>query len=114
MCSCETAERNDCWRECMRRARKEHRCGECRGPIAKGSRYHYGSGVNDHRGFDMRWCVTCDDRLRALQAADGDASCWPPQGDLKSALRECGGEDRAFFARYLAARREIRRQRRPA
>ncbi len=112
MCSCGDYDSNRVWREQLRRARKEHRCGECGHAIKSGDRYHYGSGISaDGDAFDLKWCATCDDRLRALQRAEGDGGCYPTEGELLSTIRECMQEDVDFAAKYLAARRELRRER---
>lgn len=40
-------------------ARKEHRCMECRRPIAAGERYHYETFVSDGRFADHKTCAHC-------------------------------------------------------
>lgn len=44
----------------VRRARKEHRCCECRGKIPKGESYNYHSGVWDGQGRSFKVCADCD------------------------------------------------------
>lgn len=43
-----------------RKARKPHRCVECRGTIAKGEVHHYYSGAWEGSGFSVRRCPECD------------------------------------------------------
>lgn len=41
------------------RARKAHKCCECRGAIAVGETYHYAAGKCDGDFFDERTCAVC-------------------------------------------------------
>lgn len=43
-----------------RKARKFHRCVECRGTISKGEIYHYYSGAWEGSGFSVKRCPECD------------------------------------------------------
>ena len=43
-----------------RKARKEHRCCECRGLIQKGEHYFYSQGVWDHKGQSFKTCEECE------------------------------------------------------
>jgi hypothetical protein len=42
-----------------RKARKDHKCCECRGVIRKGEHYFYHHGVLDGRGCDFKVCEDC-------------------------------------------------------
>lgn len=64
-----------------RRARKEHRCCECGGKIAKGETYNYHSGVWDNQGRSFKVCVDCD-RLRDELNKDRDFEDWIVFGGL--------------------------------
>ena len=43
-----------------RKARKDHRCEECRGTIKSGEIYCYHHGVYDGGGFSHKVCVDCE------------------------------------------------------
>ncbi len=43
----------------VRKARKEHVCGECREPIARGTKYEYATGVWDGRPDTFKTCLMC-------------------------------------------------------
>jgi|SRR6478735_681589 len=51
--------RPDCSDTIIRRARKEHRCCECRKPIMKGQRYELISGVWEGRPDSYKTCLPC-------------------------------------------------------
>lgn len=53
------AERPDFYNQSMVKARKEHRCHECRDPILKGTRYEAVTGKWDGRVETYRTCVSC-------------------------------------------------------
>lgn len=58
MCGC-SDNAATCYREVTRRARKEHRCYECRAPIAIGESYTYISGIWAGGPDSFRWCLSC-------------------------------------------------------
>lgn len=64
-----------------RRARKEHRCCECRGKILKGESYNYHSGVWDSQGRSFKVCVDCD-LLRDFMNKGRDIEDRAPFGGL--------------------------------
>lgn len=76
-----------CYGETHRRARKQHKCAECRRPILPGQTYVYASGVWDGRGGDYKWCLRCDRLMKAYMAAD-DCDCGVTIGTLRSAVVE--------------------------
>lgn len=43
----------------IRRARKEHSCGECSEPIRAGDRYQYISGIWDGYAGSYKTCLSC-------------------------------------------------------
>jgi hypothetical protein len=43
-----------------RKARKQHKCIECRGVIPVGEAYHYYSGAWEGKGFSVKRCNDCD------------------------------------------------------
>lgn len=55
----EHAEGPSCSYITTRRARKDHRCTECRQPIAKGVTYEYASGIWDGRPDSFKTCLPC-------------------------------------------------------
>lgn len=82
-------------RTVMRRARKEHRCCECRGVIAIGAVYEFISGIWDHQPSSYRTCGLCADvrsvyvlllrvrrRMMSRYRRYDDDDCWPPFGLL--------------------------------
>lgn len=60
-----TCEMPDAFCEVRRKARKEHKCCECRKVIAKGETYIYSSGIWDHRPDSYKTCDRCD-RVKTL------------------------------------------------
>lgn len=56
---------SDCQGETVRRARKAHRCEECRGSIVPGELYTYVSGVWDGCPDSWRMCSACTDVMHA-------------------------------------------------
>jgi hypothetical protein len=56
----------DVFRSQERTARKDHICGECGRPIAKGERYHWATGLADGRWDTFRMCGQCHASSRWL------------------------------------------------
>lgn len=48
-----------CYSTCVRRARKDHTCSECRSTIARGEKYNYDSGIWDGRPDSFKTCLLC-------------------------------------------------------
>lgn len=106
MCMCDDSTEPDVFRSEIRRARKAHRCDECRRVIPAGSRYRYVSGLWDGRWDDFAFCLRCERVRAAHRAAEkslGEAHCDPPLGNLLEAVRECANYERE---RYLPAFRK--------
>jgi len=57
--SCDCDETADIWVEVKRRARKVHRCSECRGEIKKGETYTRISSLYDGRWTTSKQCEDC-------------------------------------------------------
>lgn len=57
--------------EVKRKARKEHKCGECRRTIARGESYTYAYGVMDKRSQTYHTCAHCKAAAEWLQVACG-------------------------------------------
>lgn len=62
-----------CYGHELRKARKDHKCCECRGVIAKGETYHFHHGVWDGSGASYKVCVDCEGLRIEL---DRDNACW--------------------------------------
>jgi len=58
-CSIDLAEQCDVWIETDRKARKQHRCCECREPIEPGEKYIQINSVYDGSASTDRMCSTC-------------------------------------------------------
>ena len=84
------------------KARKEHRCCECRGTISVGEVYHIFSGYWDS------WSTfkTCDDcqELRKDIANNLDNEEWPIFGQLNDDIFE--GRDNGEITRFMDIRRK--------
>ena len=50
---------SDCFRRKECKARKQHKCGECRRVIEKGELYTYLSGIHDGDPFSFKTCADC-------------------------------------------------------
>lgn len=75
-----------CWQTKIRKARREHRCSECREVIPIGARYHYASGVWDSRAHSFKTCLSCIEiQAHFSVACDGSR---PVLGELWSAIEE--------------------------
>lgn len=59
MCDCDDFDRPAVFEEVMRRARKLHRCGECRGIITPGCHYHESRGLWDGQWSTHKTCGAC-------------------------------------------------------
>ena len=62
----------------LRKARKNHKCCECRGVIEAGEKYHYHSGIWEGIPQSFKVCIDCE-ALRGKVAKDGCLSYdeWP-------------------------------------
>src|SRR5688572_1723460 len=94
-CDCE---RPSCGKREVRRARKPHRCDECRGTIAARETYVYHSWIWDGTPDSCHLHVECDVWRTALEGAIrerpelGLCDCIGI-GGLAEAMREYGGGD---------------------
>lgn len=84
---------NDCeggefvYTRIMRKARKSHKCGECRHVIVPGEVYEYFKGVWDGQASDFKSCVCCAKARCALTSEIGADACIT-FGSLREALHE--------------------------
>ncbi len=63
MCDCDPPK---CWRRSTPRARKAHRCCECRGIIPVGEVYHVFSGIWDDPAT-FKTCIVCETIRAGMQ-----------------------------------------------
>ena len=77
----------------QRKARKNHRCDECRTAIERGATYTNHSGVFDGSWFRFKECAKCvalRQRIHDLEIASGcyEYEAWCPFEELKAAVDE--------------------------
>lgn len=92
-----------CYTATTPRARKRHKCCECRGVIEAGEAYHKFSGIWDGEADTFKTCCDCEAlRSKVIREYGIDLEFIPPFGQLGS---ELGGYDfnveenqRAFVA----------------
>lgn len=59
MCNCSDYERPSVYQDVARKARKRHRCGECRGLIEPGTFYHETRGLWEGQWSTQKTCGSC-------------------------------------------------------
>ena len=69
------------------KARKEHRCEDCREIIPVGAKYRRDAGKFDGDFFDIVTCLICDEIRSAFTCAEYD-QVGPPPGELWSDIAE--------------------------
>lgn len=91
VCSCELEydedETVECYRDIIRKARKQHTCCECGEPIKPGQRYEYVSGIFGHEPFWQRTCLQCAQIWQDF--FDGRLFALNHRGCLSEKLWEC-------------------------
>lgn len=88
-----------CYGHKERKARKAHKCCECRGMIKLGEMYHYHHGVWDGEALDYKVCVDCE----ALRSeCDRHEDCTPFEG-LSESIGET--DEPELFARFIDIKR---------
>lgn len=71
----------------QRKARKIHKCCECREEIKKGDNYQYSSGVWDRETLDFKQCMNCHEIMQRAEALVTEYD--PPGfGELRSWFEE--------------------------
>lgn len=80
-----------CYREQIRKARKQHKCCECDEPILPGEKYEYASGVWEGRPDSFRTCLPCV-RIRNHYCRHGFIF-----GELVTQIMDCLGFDYRTF-----------------
>lgn len=94
MCDCDPPK---CWRRSTPRARKAHRCCECRGTIPIGEVYHVFSGVWD-RPTTFKTCVVCQILIGQMQAKTTDCIEF---GELLEFLAHSRNADPVMLATWI-------------
>jgi hypothetical protein len=72
--------------DCMRTARKEHKCCECRRIIKIGEKYHFAKGCWEGRWAQYKTCEECNGLRHELK----DGWQLPPFGYLDEAADNAG------------------------
>jgi hypothetical protein len=104
MCDCDAYDSPAVFEEVTRRARKRHRCGECRGLIEPGTAYHESRGLWDGQWSTHKTCGSC------FVIANTLLDCYA-FGDLVESLDcELDLSDRSSPARDVVAGMKLRRR----
>jgi hypothetical protein len=69
--------------ETIRKARKDHRCYECRGLISKGENYIYASGIGIDGPEDFKTCLECKLLFKQVDGMYSHADERPGFGELQ-------------------------------
>ena len=92
--------------ECMtiveRKARKEHKCGECRKSIERGDKYQYISGIWEGEPSSYKTCLSCAKLREKAQlkasALEYDEEFYPAFGELHYWIKEYEENEGVPFA----------------
>lgn len=87
------------------RARKGHRCGECRRAIQKGDEYVRTAILCDHAVSDYKLCLRCtriESAHMATERSMGNSGGYLV-GELTSTIKECIAEDPHYVVAFRAA-----------
>jgi hypothetical protein len=71
-----------CYREIVRKARKPHTCGDCKGQIPVGERYTYISGIWDGDPSSFHRCQDCTHLRCEIRKETDDDNCMALNGLL--------------------------------
>ena len=93
MCGCDSYDGPSVYHSAIRVSRKDRKCGECRAPIAKGTRYAYATGCWDGDWNSFEECLRCFALRQAWHDTEG---CWPSHGNLRDDVLECLRDLRRF------------------
>lgn len=86
-------------------ARKEHRCVECCGTIAKGETYHLFSGCWEGRWSDYKTCPDCQQLRADIDAVIDHDEDRPAFGELYQWVFD-SSENAPLIRRFMAIRRK--------
>lgn len=97
---CFDGESPECFTQIIRKARKEHKCYECRRLIAKGEQYEYSSGIWAGEAQSFKLCLDCVNLKSKIEAIELSHGCSlsessPGFGELIEAAKEYGLIERA-------------------
>ena len=81
MCSCDD-DGPEAFCEVTRKARKEHRCCECRGVIRAGQTYEHASGIWEGEPRSFKTCAACVEARKEYIAGLPRGCCAPCFGEL--------------------------------
>lgn len=125
LCDCDTFDAPEAFHCVWRKARKEHRCCECRHVILAGAIYEYASGIWDGSPNSYKTCDRCVRLREAHIQAEKESSeeerlagplhqrtwidppCTPVFGQLISMIGECCREDRRYVTHFRRAWRVL-------
>ena len=85
------AEMPSVFSDTVRKARRAHKCCECRQVIKAGENYHLFMGCWDGKWDEYKTCVDCQDLREEIGGLYRDDE-WPPFGDLSEWAHESGFE----------------------
>jgi hypothetical protein len=108
MCDCSDYELPDVFEEVVRRARKRHRCAECKGLIMPRNYYWESRGLWDGQWGTFRTCGSC------YVLAHTILDCYTFRGLADCIDEEYDLSDRTFSRDARVARAGMRRRRRLA
>jgi hypothetical protein len=110
MCDCSDFDAPAVYEEVTRRARKQHRCGECRGLIKPGERYEEIRCLWEGQWSAHKTCVTCSVIGRTLLGCygfGGLAKCLSEDFDFSDRVNS--RDARIAYAGMLRRRRHAER-----
>lgn len=81
-----------CFGEEIRKARKSHKCCECRGQIKAGECYTYSHGVWDGAGQSFKTCSDCESLRAELRKDHRLDECDPAFGYIHECVFDLGDE----------------------
>lgn len=97
MSYCDDYEQPSFYHDIERKARKDHRCCECRGIIKQGERYHEHRGKWDGEVSTFKRCADCTHLACDLAKELYDGECGVAFGQLKYEVGEAGEHMVAAF-----------------
>lgn len=112
MCECDY-EYPDVFEQSLVKARKFHRCSECRGWIAVGETYRKTFGVWDGDARSYKTCSDCEQFMAWAEDQNGDDICYAFGNmihDVGDCLNDMG--DRKVSAEMVLRWNELRAKRR--
>jgi len=90
-----------CYGHEQRKARKEHKCCECDGVIAKGETYHFHHGVWDGQAASYKVCADCEALKKYCDADVEFDEERTPFGGLVEVVEGKSAHVRGLIGRYV-------------